>query len=154
MDHLKNTVIKVLSEEHGREVINWWKKQGVDTQDLGGSVIGRYYGLFNNITHLSFTTNIEGLTVIELPIPKENDYPKVMLVSHSKNGDFKKRVVFAEKEGYYIAWAYAETLEDAEKRINTHPWKYAKGVDEPIEITLEQIAEKFNVEVSKIKIVK
>ncbi len=29
---MKNQVIKVLSEEHGKKVIEYWKSRGVDTQ--------------------------------------------------------------------------------------------------------------------------
>lgn len=41
-----NTCIKVLSVEHGKQVINFWKSVGVET-NMTGNVIGDYYGLFD-----------------------------------------------------------------------------------------------------------
>ena len=45
-----------------------------------------------------------------------------------------------EKCGVFLAWDKAETLEEAEKAKDTCFWKYAKEI-EPIEVTLEEIAE-------------
>ena len=61
-----------------------------------------------------------------------------MLVSDD-NINWKKRVVFMVKWGVFLAWAFAETLEEAEKSTSPIFWKYAKEI-EPIEVTLEDIA--------------
>ena len=44
---MKNQVIKVLSKEHGKKVIEYWKSRGVDTESLGGSNPGGYYGVID-----------------------------------------------------------------------------------------------------------
>ena len=38
------------------------------------------------------------------------------------------RVVFAKKNGKYLAWAYATTVEEAEKRYSTVEWDYAREI--------------------------
>jgi hypothetical protein len=88
-------------------------------------------------------------------------YPKVMMVSHmpitEENIGFQ-RVVFMEKCGKYLTWYTATTIEEAEIETGTLPWKYAKDIEEPKqevkEVTLEQIAEAFKVDVNNLKIVK
>ena len=45
-----------------------------------------------------------------------------------------------EKCGGFLAWVDAETLEEAENTTDTSFWKYAKEI-EPIQVTLEDIAE-------------
>jgi len=73
----------------------------------------------------------------------ENQYPKVMLVNDSDNiKTAEKRVVFMEKCGKYIAWAGAETLEEAEKETRTFPWNYAWDIPEVPEYTIEELIEK------------
>ena len=69
-----------------------------------------------------------------------------------------QRVVFMKKNDKFIAWTKAETIEHSEYEIETHAWNYAVDLDwqpeeekKPLKLTMEQIAEKFNVE--KIEIV-
>jgi len=81
-----------------------------------------------------------------------------MIVSNFPDfSNSKKRVVFMEKNGIYLAWGYADTLEKAKDITETGAWLCAKDIEEEpkgLELTLEQIAEKFNVPVDKIKIKK
>jgi hypothetical protein len=69
---------------------------------------------------------------------------------------YVKRKVFMIKNGKYLAWVNAETDEDIIKIVGVFNWNYAKEIQEPkiLELTLEQIAEKFNVNISDLKIVK
>ena len=109
------------------------------------------------------TVNLPTHSVKEFLKP-ENEYPKVMKVSFfpiNTKKEFEKantRVVFMEKCGKYIAWNRAETLEEAEETTITNDWDYAVDLDwqpeeetKPLKLTIEQIAQKFNVE--KIEIV-
>ena len=80
-----------------------------------------------------------GVTTELSELPEEKTYPRVMLVSSDKK-QWVKRVVFMEKCGGFLAWAHEETLEKAEKKIDTMFWSYAKEI-EPIEVTMEEIAE-------------
>lgn len=87
-----------------------------------------------------------------LNIVQPNTYPRVMEVSSDKVF-WKKRVVFMEKNGKFIAWTTAETLEDAEKIERAYCWEYAREIEEvqPLELTLTEIAEKYGVSEVKIK---
>ena len=76
-----------------------------------------------------------------------------MTVSHYD--DFRdqiNRVVFMEKNGRFLAWRGAETIEDAEKEIEVVTWYFAKDIEQKVEITLEEIGRKFGVEPNLIKI--
>jgi hypothetical protein len=72
---MENTVIKVLTKEHGKKVIEWWKSQGVDTEgyhgtvneETGGTAI--YYGIINGEFGNYFIQNVlkNNAKIIELP---------------------------------------------------------------------------------------
>jgi hypothetical protein len=78
-----------------------------------------------------------------------------MIVSTNERQWFKRKVLM-QKNGYFIAWDNAETDEAVEEALRVAPWQYAKEIEEPkeLELTLEQIAEKFGVSVESIKIKK
>ena len=57
----------------------------------------------------------------------KTSYPKVMMVGDAYPLT-RKRVVFMEKCGKFIAWTNAETLEDAETVFDTCTWKYAEDI--------------------------
>lgn len=84
--------------------------------------------------------------------PKKT-YPKVMLVRDSERDGWKKRVVFCEKDGKYVAWLSAETLEEAENYIGTCAWNMAKDIPYAVIITRKEIAEKFGVDPDYLEIV-
>ena len=109
------------------------------------------------------TPNLPSHSVKEFLKP-ENEYPKVMKVSNKPIEtleEFKNantRVVFMEKCGKFIAWLHVNTIEKSENATSTAVWNYAVDLDwkpeeetKPLKLTMEQIAEKFNVE--KIEIV-
>lgn len=74
----------------------------------------------------------------------EPTYPKVMLVSYLNNGKGVHRVVFMEKNGKYLAWEDAETMEEAERTTEVVSWDYAKDIEEPspFEKELEELNKK------------
>ena len=78
-----------------------------------------------------------------------------MMVSDSGK-DWLKRKVIMEKNGYFLTWAYFDTDEKINQEMQTSYWKYAKEIEEvsPVEVTLEEIAEKFGINVEQIKIKK
>jgi hypothetical protein len=75
LNNMENTVIKVLTKEHGKKVIEWWKSQGVDTEgyygnvneETGGTAI--YYGVidrgFDN--YAAYEVSKANAKIIELP---------------------------------------------------------------------------------------
>lgn len=98
--------------------------------------------------------------------PKESKeepkkYPRVMMVSDFKK-TWSKRVVEFEKkidgETLYYAWDSAETIENSLKSRSLVIWKYAKEIEpenpKQIELTLDEIADKFGVSVENLKIKK
>jgi hypothetical protein len=78
-----------------------------------------------------------------------------MMVSDNEE-TWKRRKVFMKKNGKFIAWNGSEINQHVEEVFSTCDWKYAKEIEGPkdIELTLEQIAEKFGVSVESIKIKK
>ena len=134
---MNNKVIKVLDEEHGKKVINFWKKY-CDTGELEGTRIGFYYGIINGVFNFWGIGEALKFNAEIIKLPEEKGYPRVMLVSDDKK-KWAKRVVFMEKCGGFLAWDGAETLEEVEDTTETCFWNYAKEF-EPIEVTLEEIA--------------
>ena len=134
---MNNKVIKVLDKEHGKRVIEFWKKY-CDTGELRGGRIGAYYGIINGRFNYWEFYEIASANAEIIELPEEKTYPRVMMVSIDKEKWFK-RVVFMEKCGVFLAWNQAETLAEAENITDPIPWKYAKEL-KPIEVTLEDIA--------------
>lgn len=86
--------------------------------------------------------------------PKTPKYPKVMLVRNLCDRNWEQRVVFMEKNGWFIAWVGAKTLEEAESELGIYCWREAKDIEEPkiIELTIAEIAEKLNIPVETLRI--
>ena len=78
-------------------------------------------------------------------------YPKVMWVSDD-TVTWVKRVIFAEKCGCFLAWNGCETLEQAQWQTSVTTWLYGKDVLPVIELTIQEIAEKFNLHPEQIRI--
>lgn len=152
---MKNQVIKALNDEHGQRILAYFRSLGFDTANYAGtSTVANnstyiYYGVvagqFGNWGDSIFT---EGVAVELILLPEVNPYPKVMYVSDFKD-DFKdkrKRVVFIEKGGRFLAWVSAETLEGAETELSIMDWSYAKDITEEapeviVELTMKDISE-------------
>ena len=97
----------------------------------------------------------EILTIDQLLDFQDNEYPKVMEVSHN-NHNWHKRVVFMEKNGKFLAWVDAKSIEESEGITDICTWRYAREIQPAttLELTLDEIAEKFNVSPEQIKIKK
>ena len=136
---MNNKVIKVLNREHGRKVIEFFK-QYCDTKSFEGAFIGCFYGIIDGKFDVWDIDEVRRNNAKIIELPKEKTYPHVMLVSDDSIRWKNRRVVFMEKCGGFLAWANAETIEEAKKEKGTYFWNYAKDI-EPIEVTLEEIAE-------------
>ena len=134
---MNNKVIKVLDEEHGKKVIKFWK-QYCNTSVMRGDTVGSYYGVINGRFDFWDIDELKNYNAEIIELPEEKTYPRVMLVSDDKI-KWYKGVVFMKKNGGFLAWEFAETLEEAEKIVGTGFWMYAKEID-PIQVTLEEIA--------------
>lgn len=78
-------------------------------------------------------------------------YPKVMWVSDD-TVTWVKRVIFAEKCGCFLGWNGCETLEQAQWQTSVTTWVYGKDVLPVIELTIQEIAEKFQLQPEQIRI--
>lgn len=138
---MNNKVIKVLDREHGRRVIEFWKKKYCDTIDLEGRAIGCYYGIIDGYFDIWTIDEVKQNNAEIIELPEEKTYPRVMLVSDDNINWDNQRVVFMEKCGGFLAWKDAETLEEAENETDTIFWEYAKELEPlPVEVSLEEIA--------------
>lgn len=82
---------------------------------------------------------------------------KVMLVSKNWR-DWEKRVVFGKKNGGFLAWGGAETIEEALTSNSVILWNFAKEIEEPkpqkVVLTMDAIAKLANCKVEDLQIEK
>ena len=155
---MKNQVIEVLNEEHGKKVIEYWESQGVDTRELTGSMCKkdgcthRFYGVINGTFDYISIDDVHryNAEIIELP-KEEKPFPRVMLVSDDGD-DWYKRVVLMKRGDRYISWVNAETIEESEGTYEATYWCYAKELPEKVELTKSEIAEKFGISIEQLVI--
>ena len=84
----------------------------------------------------SFTMKGEYITgdgIVAFPIEEQDPQGKWMMVSHYNIGWFKRKV-FMEKNYQFIYWYRADTDEEVEKAMQTGVAKYAKEIEEPIDL--------------------
>lgn len=92
----------------------------------------------------------------QFSLNSEDSLPRLMLVRSSKSDNWHKRVVVGFKNGYYLAWKNASTMEQAEKSLYITPWKEAKGLteeDSVLEVTMAEVAAALGKELGTFKIV-
>lgn len=155
--NIENKFIECLSVEHGAKIVEFFVKHGAkNNENLKGNTIDYYYGVINgHLTFKSLNRVIErGGEIIKLP--EENGYPKVMMVSNTfitNTSICYKRVVFMEKQGKYLAWQYAETIEAAEKETAIASWKYAVDVpkENPKKVEMIKKVEELKSSIEKMQ---
>ena len=147
VSNTENIVIKVLNKEHGKQVIEYFKSQGVDTKGLYGIDVGYYYGVidgkFTEVKNLNERN--EDVEVIKLPKEYNKSFPRIMMVSDypiNEDNPGQRRVVFMYKCEKYLAWTDVETFDKAEKEYYVDNWDYAKDLSEEITITKSDLMEK------------
>ena len=110
MDNLQdynNTVIKVLNDKHGEEVIEFWQSVGINTCGYKGDgfVLCEYYGLIDNrFDNYNFKqVQNANAKIIELPyyyvVPDMSNGIE-MMVSNDKL-IWEKRLVACKINGFY-----------------------------------------------------
>ena len=138
---MKNQVIEVLNKEHGKKVIEYWESRGADTYYYDGICCKdddddcRFYGFINNQFDNYEKEQVVYYNAEIIELPEEKTYPRVMMVSFDSE-NWHKRVVFMKKCGRYLAWDNAETVEEAENKVNSVAWRFAKDIEEPKEFTI------------------
>lgn len=79
---------------------------------------------------------------------------RVVQVRDYLSDDWKNRVLIMEKNGKFICWDKAQTIEEAEKENYVKTFWFMREIPEKRVITIQEIAEKFNIDVELIKIEK
>ena len=161
---MKNQVIEVINEEHGREVIEYWKSKGINAMGMFGSLTKedgdewRYYGVIGDkfdSYSIEFVHKYNA-EIIELP-KEENSFPRVILVSDDAVV-WNQAVVECLRGGYAFAtikYSSVEEYEDALKRGAAVPfyfWKHIKEISDRNKVTKSEIAEKFGISIDQLVI--
>lgn len=95
---------------------------------------------------------------IEEQTPPKDEFPKVMMVSDqpiTKHNNGKKRVVFCHNpilSSPYLTYDFTEAIDEVQQAETWSSWKYAKDIPEKVELTFEQIAEKFGLDIEQVEI--
>jgi len=150
---LNNTCIKCLSEEHGKEIINFYIHNGFSNDGLEGCLVGKFYGVFDNDFNFYDTPKYAKVLTLQeaKDLVKDNQYPKVMWVKNNQDTQWVRRVVFAYKCEKFISWVNAEKLEDAENYSGVAYWDLAKGNEIVEKNPLKARIEKLEIELNEIK---
>ena len=154
---MKNIAIQVSEKVSGKEAVKYLESLGgKNMYDYACPYVFKGYFYINDISNVITygysTPPPDHITTIYTEIP---EYPKLMLVGESPSTMDLKRVVFMEKNGRYLAWDAAETFKGIEKITWVTAWGYAKDIEEEQEIkeiTLQEVADKFNISVENLRI--
>lgn len=155
----KQSVIKILSREHGAKVIQWFKDQGLNTYGYTGECVGEYYGInfVGNVIRCS--TIPEGYTEIQLPseLPKRGD--KILVWDYSEK-NAEEKIFLTLIEGAYNPIICVAADDEGKflknEVVRTVLWRHYKLIEpiKEVELTLDEIATKFGINVSQLKIKK
>jgi hypothetical protein len=155
--NIMNETIKKLSDLSNVKVGDTiWTVQDGETK-----VISVKNGKYHPIKTVDAIYTIDGKFLVN------DQYPSAFLknpfesqerwveVSNDKTCWFKRKLI-REKNGKFICWTNAETDEKVEEATKATNWDYMREIEEPkqIELTLDEIAEKFGVSVEQLKIKK
>jgi uncharacterized protein YjaZ len=90
-------------------------------------------------------------------LEEEKIFPRYMMVTEKKGYKFEKRLVLGKFGAMYVAVnKYQEENFNKGEKYNVCSWNFAKEIEEPriLEITIDDIAKKFNVLPEQVKIKK
>jgi hypothetical protein len=136
---MKNQCIKVLNEEHGKKVIEYFKSLGVDTI-CKGDCIGWHYGIFNG--RFNFYDGPYDSEVIELPT-KESEFKRgdKVLVWYEIESSAQELIFLAEIKG--SKYPYIVTSEEEFKKDGFQYNYYinCKHAPQIVELTLQDISD-------------
>ena len=118
-----------------------------------------YYEAINKNSWVPFlSTSLPSYTIDQFFMKTEFKRGDKVLVRDSEESKWTERIYLTTIEGscfpyITVAEMHAKYFEEG-KEFGTSSWKYIKPISEILELTLEQIAEKFNTSVENIKIKK
>ena len=84
------------------------------------------------------------------PLTSNTEFPKWMMVSCGNGKPLKRFVLYKEGSKYK---ALIKINDEQDLNNDTTLWDKGKDLDEIVELTLKQIATKFNLNISQIKII-
>ena len=170
MEKLNNTVIEVLTEEHGEQVIAWFQKQGIDTRCKIGVCTkkydncNRYYGVINGIFDNWSIEEVRESNAIIIELPEEKTFPRMMRCWDDDEYLLRNiYVLFYDKQFNYpyvgIRESDVERYKKGDDNIDFTYYKHAKEIDEqpkeieeqPKEMTLSEVCEKLGFEIKIVK---
>lgn len=135
---IDNTVIKVLSKEHGAKVIQWFKDQGVDTKDYEGLNKGQYYGIINGHFYVRSESelNEKVIKVIELPETKQRGVGSLIPNKVMDGQKLAQEIVEkeCEREKAFREIKYEVLAAGNDGNNVNHPSHYGNGADDPYEV--------------------
>jgi hypothetical protein len=83
----------------------------------------------------------------------ETTQERVVQVREHEGEPWNNRVLIKESMGKFICWDSAETIKEAESGTHmTIVWRFMREVPEKRVITMQEIADKFNIDVELIEI--
>lgn len=77
---------------------------------------------------------------------------RVVQVREHEGEPWNNRVLIKESMGKFVCWDKAETIKEAESGTHTIVWRFMRELPEKRVITMQEIAEKFNIDVELIEI--
>jgi hypothetical protein len=161
---MKNQVIKVLNKEHGKKVIEYWKNRvfnvrdylGKNTEEDGNTYI--YYGVingwFSNYTYQDVLKN--NAEIIELPYEFERG--ERVLVRDRDDSEWYESIFITKIDGavypyIVVASDYKDNFING-KEFVTSEYKQCKKLATEKELTMQEIADKFGININDLKIKK
>ena len=163
---MKNQVIKNLTPEMGKEIIEYWKGLGVDTRWLGGNAceINNYYGVINGVFYNYNITEVTDANaeIIELPSKQPKRGNKAEFWNDASDGTVE-RYFLAEIKGAKYPFVAVPLIYETDflegKPVSTAQFKNMRPLskktvtqDEITKLGLEAYAKLHNTSVDNILI--
>ena len=152
---MKNTVIKNESPEMGKEIIKYFKSLGIDTYPYTGDSC-TYYGVINGVfgNHRIDSAELCEVEIITLPTTTTQEFKRGDKVLVWDDCDEKfacqfEFVIYIEGDKY----PYCVTSDLNNKPFCISRYKNCKLAPQKVKLTLQEIADKFNINVDLIEIV-
>lgn len=161
---MKNQVIKVLNKEHGKKVIEYWKNKGVDVRGYSGVVTEEdnnvfiYYGVIDGYfsNHAKQWVLYNNAEIIELS--DEFERGERVLVRDRDNSEWYERIFLTKIDG--AIYPYVVVVSNYEddfingKKFDITRYTQCKKLATEKELTMQEIADKFGINVNDLKIKK
>jgi hypothetical protein len=149
-----------LTKENQKELKEYIDKTYL-CHGFGIDQIGDYYGIIDgNVRYIQskIINNFNKQFIIQsLSELEEKTFPRYMMVGSVYDRCVYRRLVLGKFNAKYIAiqGGYEKYYEE-QKNYSVATWEFVKEIEEPkiLEITIDEIAKKFNVNPEQIKIKK